>query len=72
MGTRKIVEEMKVKGGLPLIDAVNCSLIPTYPPIVFTINNDQFVLNPTDYIIEVKELNETACVLGLQGMDMPS
>lgn len=63
---------MKIKGGLPLIDAVNCSLINTYPPIIFTINNDTFTLNPTDYIIEVKELNETACVLGLMGMDMPS
>ena len=40
MGTPSIVEAMITAGGLPRLDEVNCTKIPTYPPIIFTIGGD--------------------------------
>lgn len=45
---------MKKAGGLPPIgNEIDCAKIGTYHDITFTINGDQYVLTPYDYIIQV-------------------
>lgn len=66
VGSIKIVEEMKKAAGLPAVgNEINCTKIGTYSPITFTINGDQYVLSPYDYIIQVTQAGQTQCVLGL-------
>lgn len=51
---------------------VDCSKISTYPTLSFVISGDTYSLDPTDYILQVEAQGETQCVLGIQGMALPS
>jgi len=52
--------------------APDCADISSYPDISFSIGGDEYVLSPTDYILEVTALGQTQCVLGIQGLDLPA
>jgi len=60
----------KITANIPL--APDCADIPSYPDITFTLGGDAYVLSASDYILEVTALGETQCVLGIQGLDLPS
>jgi len=54
VGTPSVVEKLKIAAGLPPVgNAVDCAKIPTFKPLVFTIDTTEYTLDPTDYILEV-------------------
>ena len=52
--------------------SVDCDKISTFPTLSFIISGDTYTLDPTDYILQVTAQGETQCVLGIQGMALPS
>lgn len=64
VGPKAIIAEMTKE--LPA--ALDCTKLDTYPDMTITLGEDQFVLKPAEYILNV--LGEV-CQLGLIGMDLP-
>jgi len=50
---------------------VTCEEIPKMPTVTITLAGTQFVLAPEDYTIQINEDNETICLLGFVGIDLP-
>jgi phytepsin len=50
---------------------VNCSLIPTLPNIDIVLNGKQFALTANDYVLQVSAGNQTQCISGFIGIDLP-
>ena len=54
VGTTSVVNKLKAAAGLPLVgNEIDCSKINTYPPIIFMIDDTEYSLDPSDYIIEI-------------------
>jgi cathepsin D len=70
VGSKSIVDGIKsalnVSG-----QEVDCGLRTTLPPIDFQFDQRTYSLPATEYILEVKEFGQTACLFGLQAMDFP-
>merc|ERR1712139_433059 len=49
--------------------APDCTKIDTYPDLTFTIGGQDYVLKARDYILQVKVLWMTQCIVGIQSMD---
>lgn len=47
---------------------VDCKTLPSLPNIGFTFNGKEFVLEATDYILQVQE----SCISGFIGLDIPA
>lgn len=62
---------MKKDANLP-DEVVDCSTIGTYPDLTFTLDGIAYTLQSTEYILEVTSMGQTECIVGLQGMDLPS
>lgn len=60
----------------PLIDGItvaeDCSNRDTLPNISFTIDTIEYVLTPMDYVLEVDDSGDKACMLAVMGQDFPS
>lgn len=50
---------------------VSCSKLPSMPPVHFTINGVNMTLTPDDYVLKIKKLGQTICLLGFMGFDIP-
>ena len=50
---------------------IDCSKVPTLPDITFTIAGKPFVLEPKDYILQQGVGNQSICLSGLIGLDLP-
>jgi len=50
---------------------VNCSLIPTMPDIDIVLNGKPFTLTANDYVLQISSANQTECLSGFIGIDLP-
>ena len=50
---------------------VDCSTLPTLPNLEFKFGSDNYVLKPEDYILKVTQGSQTACIVGIIGLDLP-
>jgi len=50
---------------------VNCSLIPTMPDIDIVLNGKAFSLTANDYVLQLSSANQTECLSGFIGIDLP-
>lgn len=68
-GTSAIVADNAVVNALvgDIEVAEDCSNLNTLPDITFQIDKVNYVLAGTDYVIEVDDEGERACVMGIMG-----
>lgn len=65
VGPKDIIAKMTAQ--LPA--TLDCSKMDTYPDLTFTLGQDDYVLKPAEYILNVEN---TVCQLGLIGMELPA
>jgi len=51
---------------------VDCKLIPIMPNVNIVLAGKAFTLTPKDYVLQVTSQNETECISGFFGIDLPS
>lgn len=49
----------------------DCSNLDTLPTITFTFNDEDFELDPEDYVVKISALGMTSCVLGIMTATLP-
>lgn len=68
VGPKEIVDQ--------LIDGItvkqDCSGLDSLPNISFTIDSQTYELTPKDYVLQVSQLGQTECLLGIQSMAFPA
>nr|CDS25443.1 cathepsin d (lysosomal aspartyl protease) [Hymenolepis microstoma] len=64
----EILKARPVPGGTYFVPCENTT---SFPPLTFTIQSVQFILNPEDYILKVTQFGHTMCLLGFMGLDLP-
>lgn len=72
--TANISDLNKKIGALPIIKGeaiIPCNTIPSLPDVSFTLNGKEFSLKPADYVLKVSQMNETICISGFLGIDLP-
>jgi saccharopepsin len=50
---------------------VDCNTLPQLPNLELKFGQDTYVLKPEDYILQVTELSQTVCIVGIMGLDLP-
>ena len=59
----------------PLIDGItvdkSCTGLDALPNLTFTLDDHDYVLTPNDYVLQVTQLGQTQCLLGIQSIDAP-
>jgi hypothetical protein len=68
---QKIVETLGFSGSSLSGYTIPCSMVPTLPPIVFTVNGTDYPVSSNNYVIQ-KNGYVTTCQLGMQGMNLTS
>ncbi|XP_012609624.3 napsin-A isoform X1 [Microcebus murinus] len=61
-------------GGIPLLAGeylIQCSKIPTLPPVSFLLGGAWFNLTAKDYVIQIARGGVRLCLSGFQALDMP-
>ena len=60
----------------PLLEGIvveeDCSNLESLPDITFTFDAVDYVLTPYDYVLQETILDETQCIMGIMGADLPS
>jgi len=51
---------------------LDCSTLPSLPNLVITMGGMAYTLTPQQYVIEVKQGPQTACLFGMLGIDIPA
>lgn len=61
-------------GATPIsgIAIIDCTKIAGLPTFVITISGVKFPLTPQQYVLQVTEMGQTECLLGITGMDIPA
>ena len=67
VGPKAIVDQM-IKG---ITVNSNCSGLDQLPTLAFTIDSQEYPLAPSDYVLQVEQLGQKQCLLGIQSMDFP-
>lgn len=60
---RKLLEDVTVKS--------DCSDVESLPKILFTLDNNEYELEPADYVLRVKTFGREQCFNALMGVNMP-
>jgi len=69
VANKEIIDYMKLKIGIVNPDCTNINSLPT---VSFKINNIQYPLTPAQYVLQITSQNQTECILGFDGLDLPS
>jgi len=60
----------------PLLEGItveqDCSNLDSLPNITFTFDDQEYVLTPTDYVLQETIMSNTQCIMGIMGADLPS
>lgn len=70
-GPTKVVEDMTKGFGPGRQKQVDCSTLPSLPDFSVKFAGDTYVLKPEDYILKVTQGSQTACIVGILGLDLP-
>jgi len=73
--TAQIKEINSKIGAVTIVDGeaiISCKLIPLLPNITFTIAGNKFSLSPKEYILVETSQNQTQCISGFLGIDIPT
>nr|ATY38608.1 cathepsin D [Mimachlamys nobilis] len=73
--TSEVKELNKQIGATPLAGGeytVDCNKISSLPSISFMIDNQQFTLQGSDYVLKVTQQGQTICLCGFAGIDVPA
>jgi len=54
------------------VSMVDCDKVSTLPTFTITISGNKFPLTPQQYVLQVSEMGQTVCLLGIMGMDIPA
>ena len=68
VGPKAIVDDL-IKG---ISVNSNCSNLKDLPEIGFTIDKQYYPLAATDYVLQIEQLGQKQCLLGIQSMDFPA
>ncbi|CAF1642166.1 unnamed protein product [Adineta ricciae] len=75
VGPKKEIESLNLKlGAIPIPGGeyiIPCSDIPNLPRINFTLNGKDFYLDGHQYVLSVTQANQTICISGFAGIDVP-
>jgi len=50
---------------------LDCKLIPVMPNVTFVLSGTKFSFSPAEYVLQVTSANETECISGFLGIDIP-
>jgi len=58
---------------MPWLDEykVDCGAVSGLPDITFDLNGKHFTLTSKDYILQMSQMGQTTCLVGIMGFDMP-
>lgn len=66
MGPQKFVDSLN----LPEV-AQDCSNLDTLPDVTFTLDDIEYVMKPTDYVVQIDSIFGSGCLNGIMGMELP-
>jgi cathepsin D len=72
--TREIASLNNQIGATPLPGGeyiLDCKSVSQLPRITFTLNGKDLYLDPVDYVLKVTQFNQTLCLSGFAGIDIP-
>ena len=72
VGPTKVVENMTKGFGSGKEKQVDCAKLVSLPTLTFQIGGTDWVLTGRDYVLQVTEFGQTACIVGIMGLDMPA
>lgn len=72
VGPTKVVEKMTAGFGPGKEKQVDCNTLPSLPNLELKFGQDNYILKPEDYILQVTEFGQTVCIVGIMGLDLPA
>lgn len=71
IGPAATVQRMTAGFGPGAQKQVDCATISKLPNLTFKFGLDSYVVKPEDYILKITQFQQTACIVGIFGADLP-